>query len=188
MQAKIVDVTKDNFKEIPRPANKRFNCQECFYWMGKKDGKQDLVKQKKNWFIRRAREHDGSLAKLLLWGKRGKPVGYIQFGPISEFQTTERFYRGDLSVPRGGWCITCVAIQTAYRGKGLATRLIRHVLRDMKRRGVKKVDAYPMKKISSWNQVSVGPVFLWEKCGFEKVKEIKLPKEEGSVVLMRKKL
>jgi ribosomal protein S18 acetylase RimI-like enzyme len=196
---KIVDITEKNFESIPRPANKRFNCQECFYWMGKKDGKQDLVKQKKNWFSRKTKEYGGSLGKLLLWGKREKPVGFVQFGPITEFGTAQRFYRdfalnknllsrssrkkNHLSTPRGGWCITCLAIQTSYRRKGLATRLVRNVLRDLKRRGVKTVDAYPLKKTNSWNQVSVGPVGLWEKTGFKKVAEIK----EEKMVLMRRK-
>ena len=183
MTVKIVDIVEKNFKDIPRPANKSFNCQECFYWMGKRNGKQDLVGQKKNWFTRGAKKYGGSLGKLLLWGKRENPVGFIQFGPIFEFQTAQRFYQNRFSIPKGGWCVTCVAIQTNWRGKGLATRLIRNVLRDLKRRGIKTVDAYPLKRADSWNQVSVGPVGLWEKCGFEKVAEIK----EEEMVLMRKK-
>lgn len=183
MTVKIIDITEKNFKDIPRPANKRFNCQECFYWMGKRDGRTDLVKQKKNWFIRKGRKYGGSLGKLLLWGKRAKPIGFTQFGPIAEFQTTQLLYKDRLPIPKGGWCITCVAIQTNYRGKGLATRLVRNILRDLKRRGVKTVDAYPLKTASSWNQVSVGPIALWEKCGFEKIAEMKNEK----TVLMRKK-
>lgn len=184
---RIVEITGKNFDQIPRPANKRFNCQECFYWMGKRDGKQDLVKQKKNWFARGVRKYDGGLGKLFLWGKREKPVGFIQFGPIAEFQTAQLICRERLSIPKAGWCITCVAIQTDYRGKGLATRLIRNVLRDLKRRGVKTVDAYPLKKTSSWNQVSSGPVGLWQKCGFEKVAEIEYGKNKEKIVIMRKK-
>lgn len=183
MTVKIVDIREKNFKDIPRPANNRFNCQECFYWMGKRDGRSDLVKQKKNWFVRKAKKDGGSLGKLLLWGKRENPVGFAQFGPIAEFQTAQLFYKNNLPIPKGGWCVTCVAIQSHYRGKGLATRLVRNILRDLKRRGVKTVDAYPLKKTSSWNQISVGPVGLWEKCGFEKVAKIKKEKN----VLMRKK-
>ena len=183
MTVKIVGIDGRNFKDIPRPANKSFNCRECFYWMEKRDGKQDLVKQKKSWFVKGTKRYGGSLGKLLLWGKRENPVGFIQFGPITEFQTAQRFYQERLPVPKGGWCITCVAIQTDYRRKGLATRLVHNVLRDLKRRGIKTVDAYPLKRASSWNQVSVGPVGLWERCGFVKIAEIK----ENNAVLMRKK-
>lgn len=152
--------------------------------MGKRDGRADLVKQKKNWFVKKAKQCDGSLGKLLLWGKRENPVGFAQFGPITEFKTAQLFYKDHLPIPKGGWCITCVAIQSNYRGKGLATRLVRSVLRDLKRRGVKTIDVYPLKDTSSWNQVSVGPVGLWEKCDFEPVAAMK--GEKG--ILMRKKL
>ena len=194
MTVKIVDITEKNFKDIPRPANKRFNCQECFYWMEKRDGRTNLVKQKKNWLVRRGKKYGGSFGKLLLWGKRENPVGYVQFGPIAEFQTAQLLYRDRLPIPKGGWCITCVAIQTNYRRKGLATRLVRSALRDLKRRGVKTVDAYPLKKANSWNQVSVGPVGLYQKCRFEPVVELKTSKRgpassgEEKRDLMRKKL
>lgn len=156
--------------------------------MGKRDGRQDLVKQKKNWFVKKAKKYDGSLGKLLLWGKREKPVGFIQFGPVAEFQTTQFFYKDDQAIPHSGWCITCVAIQSDYRDKGLATRLIRNVLRDMRRRGVKKVDVYPQEEALFLNQISTGLVSLWEKCGFEKVAEVKQGRGKRTTVLMRKKL
>lgn len=168
MEVKIVDVTRKNFEQIPRPADKRFNCQECFYWIGKKDGRLNQALQKKRWLVRKGRIY-GSLAKILLWGKRGKPVGFAQFGPVNEFETAKMFYKDKLALPRSGWCLTCVAIQSAYRGKGLAKRLVRHILRDLKQRGVKKVDVYPLYQTSSLNQVSVGPVEFWQKLDFKPV-------------------
>lgn len=177
MEVKIVDVTRKNFNLIPRPADKRFNCQECFYWIGKKDGRLNQAIQKKRWLAKKGKIY-GSLAKILLWGKRGKPVGFAQFGPIGEFETAKMFYQDELC----GWCITCVAIQPAYRGKGLAKRLVRRILRDLKQRGVKKVDVYPLRQNSSLNQVSVGPVEFWQKLDFEMVLEDK------KRVIMRKKL
>lgn len=181
MDIKIVDVTRKNFNLIPRPADKRFNCQECFYWIGKKDGRLNQAIQKKRWLAKKGKIY-GSLAKILLWGKRGKPVGFAQFGPINEFETAKMFYQDRLNTPRGGWCITCVAIQSAYRGKGLAKRLVHHILRDLKQRGVKKVDVYPLRHASSLNQVPVGPVEFWQKLDFEMVLEDK------KRVIMRKKL
>lgn len=170
MEVKIVDVTGRNFNQIPRPVKKGFNCQECFYWMGKRDGKLDLVKQKRKWFLRRVSQY-GSLAKLLLWGKRKTAIAYIQFGPIAEFQTAKMFYREQLPIPRGGWCITCISLQTAYQGKGLAKKLINNVLRDLKRRGIRAVDVYDM------------PEF-WQSFNFEKVLEDK----KKNFTILRKKL
>lgn len=186
---KIVDINNKNFEGIPRPADRRYNCQECFFWMGKKDGKLDLVKQKRKWFLKREKKH-GSLGKLLLWGKRQKPIGFIQFGPINEFETARIFYRDKSPIPRNGWCITCVAIDTNYRKKGLAKRLIRNVLRDLKRRGVRTVDVYPVKEPKSLNQIPCGPVSLFEELSFEPVFKAAIKKKiiRRDNVIMRKKL
>lgn len=190
MEVKIVDINKKNFEGIPRPADRRYNCQECFYWMGKKDGKLDLERQKRKWFLRKAERHGGSLGKLLLWGKRQKPVGYIQFGPISEFETARIFYQDTAPIPRNGWCITCIAIDTNYRGRDLAKRLIRNVLRDLKRRGVRTVDAYPVKEPKSLNQIPCGPVSLWKNLGFESVFKAATKRKiiRRDNIVMRKKL
>lgn len=184
MKVKIVDITEKNFKDIPRPANNRFNCQECFYWIEKRDGRADLVKQKKNWFVKKAKKYGGCLGKLLFWGKRAKPIGFTQFGPISEFETAKLFYRDKLPVPFGdkAFCITCVAIASQYRRRGLATKLLRNVLRDLKARGVKSVDGYPVRHASSWNQISVGPLALYQDLEFEIVHD------EGEQLIVRKKL
>ena len=60
------------------------------------------------------------------------PAGYIQFGPISEYRTTRLVYENRLPVPKGGWCIVCVAVQTRYRQQGVATRLVRAAVKDIK--------------------------------------------------------
>lgn len=176
--------------------------------MGKRDGRTDLVRQKKNWFVRKGQKHGGSLGKILLVGKQEIPVGFIQYGPVVEFQTARLFYKKvdlnsekttspgkrNLLIPKGAWCITCIAIQSGFRRQGLATRLVRQVLRDLKKRGVESVDVYPSRKVNSWNQVSVGPNGLWQKCGFKEVARIKYIKGEPvprageeEVILMRKK-
>ena len=74
----------------------------------------------------------------------------------------------------------------------MATYMVRNVLRDLKRRKIKTVDAYPVKRVRSLNQVSTGATELWEKCGFEKIAEIEALKGEpslcgGEIILMRKK-
>lgn len=189
MDVKIVEVNSKNFNLIPRPADKRYNCQECFFWMGKKDGKLDLIKQKKKWFSKRFDKY-GSLAKILFWGRRQKPIGYIQFGPIAEFETARIFYKDTAPIPRGGWCITCIAVDSNYRHRGLAKLLVNNVLRDLKRRGVRTVDVYPVKKPTSLNQIPCGLVSLWQGLGLEPV--FKMPDKKKIIrqdnIVMRKKL
>lgn len=171
MEVRIVGVTEGNFDQIPHPARRGFNCQECFFWMGKKDGKLDLVKHKRKWLTRKASLYDGPLAKIALWGKRKKPIGYVQFGPIPEFQTATMHYGEHLSIPRGGWCITCLSVQGPYQKKSVAKRIVQNVLRDLKKRGVKVLDTYEM------------PIF-WQGFGFELVWENK----KKQIGVMRRKL
>lgn len=128
--------------------------------MGKKDGKLDLTRQKKGWLLGRIPQY-GSLAKILLWGKREKPIGYIQFGPIAEFQTAELLYRDELPIPRGGWCVTCLFLQSPYQKRGLGKRLARHVLRDLKKRGVRTVDVYELPAF--WTNFGFKPAFKDKK-------------------------
>lgn len=171
VETRIVSVTEKNFDQIPYPVKAGFNCQGCFYWMEKRDGKFDLIKQKKKWFGETLLKY-GSLAKMVLWGKRRKPIGYIQFGPIPEFQTAQMFYRDRLPIPKNGWCLTCISLQRSYQKKGLAKKLVLNVLRDLKKRGVKTVDVYEL------------PEF-WSKFGFEPV----LKEEKGrKIIILRKEL
>jgi ribosomal protein S18 acetylase RimI-like enzyme len=177
---KIVDINEVNFDLIPRPANKKFSCQECFYWIGKKDGRLDQQAQKKKWFSRKG-EHHGSVGKLLYAEGEEKPIGFIQFGPIKEFNTAQLFYLKNGDSPKDGWCITCLMIDNRYRGKGLAGQLVKKVLNELKKKGVKSVDTYPAVK-ASIDDTSAGTVELWQKFGFQII-------AEGSrEVVMRKEL
>jgi ribosomal protein S18 acetylase RimI-like enzyme len=168
VEFKIVNVTETNFDQIPRPARKSYNCQECFYWIGKRDSKFDLARQKKRWFEKKFVKH-GFVAKMVLWGKEKKPVGYIQFGPIAEFQTAQMLYREGTKLPKNGWCITCITLQGPYQRKGVAKKLVRNVLSDLKKRGVRTVDTYELPK-------------FWPAFGFERIFQ------DEKRLIMRKKL
>jgi len=169
---KIVDIDKENFELIPRPASQCFNCQECFYWMGKMDGRLNQKQQKKNWFARKRATY-GSLGKLLYPETKTKePIAFIQFAPVQEMSTAKLIYlRERLRIPKKGWCITCLTVKKPWRGKGVATSLVKSVLKDLKKRGVERVDAYPMPKNTNLSQSPVGPVEVWLSLGFKVLNE-----------------
>ena len=177
---KIVDVTDANFDSIPRPTIKRFNCKECFYWIGKKDGRLDQKVQKRKWLSRKSAGF-GSLSKVLFVNGESEPVGFIQFGPIKEFETAKLYYLRN-GILRDGWCITCVTIRSNWRRQGLAQALVKSVLQDLKRRGIDQVDVYPQLRIKNVNESSVGSTQLWQKLGF------KVVAEDSREVIMRKEL
>lgn len=138
--------------------------------MGKCDGKLNLKEEKKKWFKSNVKRH-GPLAKVFLLGRHEVPAGYIQFGPITEFSTASFFYKEPTLPPRNGWCITCVSIGRAFRGRGIAVELIKSALDDLKNQRVKLVDVYPAKKTRNYNEEPAGTAKLWEKFNFEKIDE-----------------
>ena len=126
----------------------------------------------------------GSLGKLLYPHSRAKePIAFIQFAPIQEMSTAELIYlRERVRTPKKGWCITCLTVKKPWRSKGVATSLVKSVLKDLKKRGVKIVDAYPALKNTNLGQAPVGPVEIWLSWGF------KVLNEESTTPVVRKKL
>ena len=178
---KLVDIDEVNFDLIPRPANKKFSCQECFYWIGKKDGRLDQNAQKKKWFLRK-NENYGSVGKLLYVGGEKLPIGFIQYGPIKEFDTAKLYYLKNGNLPKDGWCITCLMVDSKFRQQGLASEMVKKVLSELQKKGVKSVDAFPAVKTNSIDDTSAGTIQLWQKFGFRVI-------AEGSrEVIMRKEL
>jgi len=154
--------------------------------MGKKDGRYDLVRKKRNWLGRKSAKYGVNLIKLLFVEKREKPIGFVQFGPINEFSTAKRFYGENESFPSKGWCITCISIDSQFRRKGMAIKLLRHVLRNLKKHGIKTVDAYPVGNPKSWNQISSGPLDLWKRLDFKIISQKETLNKRINYVVRRK--
>lgn len=205
MKVKIVQVNEENFAKIPRPAHHGFNCQECFFWIGKRDGRSNLFRAKLNWFLKRAEKHGGPLAKIAVVESDKSAVGFIQYGPIAEFDTAKLYYQlpeGEgivpntrrLKVPKRGWCVVCIVVPREYRRQGVGAALVKEVVRDLKKRGVESLDVYPLGKTNSPGKSSQGHVSLWKKMGFTEVEKITHTRGEAlfsegeEVIIMRKML
>jgi ribosomal protein S18 acetylase RimI-like enzyme len=187
VKARIINITQDNFHLIPCPAESDYNCQNCFYWIGKRDAKFDLTEQKKRWLAKRILKY-GNLAKVYLIGKNETPAGFIQFGPIQEFATTSIFYK-DNKIPKKGWCIPCIMVDKTFRGRGIAKELITAVLKDLKKEKIESVDVYPAKKIKNFDKEPAGTIRLWQGFGFEKIFERKKDRAfQDDRLVMRLKL
>ena len=115
----------------------------------------------------------GSLGKLVYPSLKAKePIAFTQFAPIQEMSTAELIYlRERIKTPKKGWCITCLTVKKPWRGKGVAASLVKSVLKDLKKRGVKTVDAYPALKKTNLGQAPVGPVEVWLSLGFKVLNE-----------------
>lgn len=78
--------------------------------------------------------------------------------------------------------VVCFEIAPKYRGKGLATALLKQVCEDALKEGYEYVEAYPVAREKEEKLDFTGPVRLYEKLGFT------LFEQRGKMLVMRKKL
>ncbi|OGF55263.1 MAG: hypothetical protein A2Z21_09280 [Candidatus Fraserbacteria bacterium RBG_16_55_9] len=81
-------------------------------------------------------EYDGYLLYV-----DGDPVGWCQIGPRDRLVKIVRQYQ--LFPDPKTWAITCFFIAPSHRQKGLASYLLHEVVRDLAKRGVRRIEAYP---------------------------------------------
>ena len=75
--------------------------------------------------------------------------------------------------------IVCFEISPEYRGKGIATQLLKRICADAKSDGYSFVEAYPTDNAET-TLAFTGPIHLYEKMGFTEYSRI------GSTIIMRK--
>ena len=78
--------------------------------------------------------------------------------------------------------MVCFEIAPEYRGKGVATALLHHVIADAKNEGCIAVVGFPVMRDERYEWDCRGPFRLYEKNGFVKVAE------HNDNVVMRKEL
>lgn len=76
----------------------------------------------------------------------------------------------------------CFEVAPEYRGQGVATALLKRVVKDAKADGYIAVEGYPQLKEEIDTFDFFGPVKLFEKCGFSKISQ------QDNTLLMRKTL
>jgi GNAT superfamily N-acetyltransferase len=81
-------------------------------------------------------------AVIALWD--GEPVGWCSFGPRADFPKLERsrvFHRADAADET--WAIVCFFIKAGWRGKGIATALLRAATKEALRLGASEIEGLP---------------------------------------------
>ncbi len=94
-----------------------------------------------------------------------KIVGWCQVGPRDRLEKlTQQF---ELARDSKTWAITCFLITPGYRGQGLATHLLNEVLKDLRARGVTRVEAVPKRGVSDVGALWNGPESMFLGTGFQ---------------------
>lgn len=97
------------------------------------------------------------------WCNTDDKMSYVPICENDEFITDNR-EKGKIKV------LYCIDIAPAYRGKGIANQIMKKVCEDAKAEGYLIVEGFPFKDTNLPYQYR-GPIHLYEKHGFEKLKE-----------------
>jgi len=71
-------------------------------------------------------------------------VGWCRYGPTESFPRLANSPSLNGDPPAGTWSVVCFYIPARWRGRGVATALLRHALDEMLGKGVALVEAYPV--------------------------------------------
>jgi len=100
----------------------------------------------------------------------GAVAGWCQCGPRDGWPKLAAQF--GLAPDPGAWAVTCFCIRPEVRRQGLAGRLLRAILGDLRQRGVARVEGYPRAAGEHEDgELWTGPLELFEGVGFKVVKE-----------------
>ena len=110
-------------------------------------------------------EYDGYLLY-----ERGDPIGWCQVGPRDRLRKLALQMR--LESDPFTWAITCFVVVPSARRRGVATRLLSEVLRDLPSRGARRVEAYTRRSADEEAELWNGPEAMFRAAGFELVEDL----------------
>jgi GNAT superfamily N-acetyltransferase len=108
----------------------------------------------------------------------GEPAGWVAVEPRTAYpklRTSRVPWTGrqEDKDDDGVWAVTCFAVRTGYRGRGLTYPLARAAVAFARDRGARAVEAYPMitdpGREISWGEVHVGARQVFAEAGFTEV-------------------
>lgn len=102
-----------------------------------------------------------------------KPVGWCHYDTLQNLPGAKLFYGELASDEPEKAAVVCFTIAQGYRGRGIAAQLLKGALSDLRKAGVKQVEAYPAIGNDSQEHNYHGPLSMFLKQGFSVVKETK---------------
>jgi len=159
---------RDDFYRLHSEANEAGWCFCVAWWVQTWAGWSDRGAEQ-NRQLREALCDQGEYDGYLLYAD-GAPAGWCQAGPRDRL--TKLVRQLALAPDPAAWAITCFQIAPARRRQGLASFLLGEVLRDLRGRGVRRVEAFPKRGPSLevdelWN----GPESMFRTAGFAVVRD-----------------
>jgi GNAT superfamily N-acetyltransferase len=112
----------------------------------------------------------------------GKPVGWCNYGETTRLAGVMHRYELKSEDHDGVGSVACFVISAPYRRHGVAKRLLDAALDRLRERGVRVVEAYPVKDTQSPQSNYRGPLSMYLQAGFETYREV------GPHLIVRKAL
>lgn len=141
----VKNLTPDLWPDLEKLFGKNGACAGCWcmWWrqeLGEKYAEMQGAPNKRRF---KKLVHEGEVHGALAYAD-GEPVGWVNFGPRTDYPKLDR--APSLACNDAGkvWSIPCFFVRRDYRSQGVSEALLDHALRAMKRRGVKTAEGYPV--------------------------------------------
>lgn len=112
-----------------------------------------------------------------------QPVGWCNYGETTHLAGVMRRFKLEAASQQGVGSVACFVIASPYRGHGVASKLLDAAIERLRARGVREVEAYPLRASDDSAQSNYrGPLEMYLRAGFEPYRELERQ------IIMRKKL
>jgi GNAT superfamily N-acetyltransferase len=130
----------------------------CMLWRSPYGGKRfDADKGEPNRLAFRALVESGGARGVLAFAG-DEPVGWLSFGPKSDFPYFERSRVLRAEQNDAAWAVTCVYLPAKWRGRGVATVLLEAAVELARNAGAPALEGYP---VVPKGQGKVPAAFAW---------------------------
>jgi len=166
MEIKVCPLTaelQDDFYRLHSKENDHGWCFCAAWWVPTWEG-WSLRTEEENRAIRDQLFSSGQYDGYLMYDG-DRPIGWCQAGPRDRLRKLIDEYRlpGDPTA----WAITCFFILPEYREIGLGQHMLREVLEDLRKKGVKYVQGFPRRgKHFKVDDLWTGPETFFQNTGF----------------------
>jgi GNAT superfamily N-acetyltransferase len=99
-----------------------------------------------------------------------KPIGWCNFGPRNSYPRLNRARTLKCDDADIVWSIPCFFVKSGYRGMGVASAMLNHALKVLKKKKAKIAEGYPVKPDKEGKYIPAfswtGTISLFENAGF----------------------
>lgn len=158
----------EDFFRLHCPENGAGWCRCVAWWVPTWEGWGERSEPEN----RRLREALFARGEADLWLCRvaGEPVASLQACPRDRLEKLRAQF--ELAPDPDAWAIGCFFVAPAWRGRGLARRLLAAVLDELRRLGAKRVEAFPRQDAAAEaGEQWTGPAALYRDAGFQPARE-----------------